>query len=93
MLAVAVSYDNEFVEVSVDLGNQIAALRQYRDALTQTYGDLSLQKISLMMKHQDNSSVQARMDEIKVERDKVVFEIDELNARMHSHLKACLIRH
>lgn len=84
------AYDDAFVQTTVEFGNEMAQLRQYRDDLSAQYRKLQLEKMELMLSNSSTASVQAKMDELASTKLVVTNKIDELMAIQGEYLNSCM---
>lgn len=84
------AYDDAFVQTTVEFGNEMTTLRQYRDDLSAQYGQLQLRKMELMLSNGNTAGVQAQMDEVASTKLVVTNKIDELMAVQGEYLSTCM---
>lgn len=84
------AYDDAFVQTTVEFGNEMANLRQFRDQLSAQYSTLQLEKMTLMLSNSSTASVQAKMDEVASTKLVVTNKIDELMAVQNDYLNTCM---
>lgn len=84
------AYDDAFVKTTVEFGNGMAQLRQYRDQLSSQYRELQLKKLDLVMAGKSTVVVQSEMDEVARTKNAIADEIDKLMAVQTNYLSSCM---
>lgn len=88
----ALQYDEDFVETSVGLGKDLRALREYREALRQQLGQLTVRKMELQLTRKSLVVINIKIAELTAEKNKVVIAIDDLMSTHTKHLRRCIHR-
>jgi len=84
------AYDDQFVQTTVDFGNEMAKLRAYRDELSSKYSALQLRKMELLLSNSSTKVIEAEMEEVARVKATIAGEIDSLMAVQNDYLKSCM---
>jgi len=84
-----VSYDEDFVQQSVDYGRAVADLRSRRLALDAKYGQLSTERQEMQMRHEDTTEITDRIREVMGKMREISDSIDILLEKQLVHLNTC----
>lgn len=84
------AYDDAFVQTTVEFGNEMAQLRQYRDELSAQYRELQLKKMELILSNSSTAAIQVEMDELARTKLVVTDKIDELMSIQSDYLNTCM---
>lgn len=85
------SYDDQFVEKSVDYGQQVHELRLVRDALSTKRSALSLKRLEMSLRQEDMKVINKEILTVMQEWRKVSDQIDELLELQLDHVTNCRV--
>lgn len=88
-----VSYDEKFVQQSIDYGRTVNDLREARNELNRTYQNLAYDRQQLILDNMPTDTVAAKIRAVMAEIREVTEKIDEALATQMSHLNTCEHRH